>query len=137
MEHLLVKVMGLHEVNNMMKAFEHFMGEGQVDIYKLTEMTDDQIHEMKFKGTKGALQSLPKGQTTCLISFKELYWERVRNNDPMSDKLLTMMQDNFEDYEQNLILERLDALDDPDKPDELPPPPDSKTSQQGYTEGSK
>jgi len=36
-------------------------------------MTDDQIHELKFKGTKGALRSLPKGQTTCLISFKMLY----------------------------------------------------------------
>jgi len=34
-EHLLVKVMGLNEVNNMMKAFEYFIGEGQVDIYKL------------------------------------------------------------------------------------------------------
>jgi len=86
-----VKVMGLDEGNDVMKALEYFMGEGQVDIYKLTEMTDDQIKEMKFKGTKGALWSLPKGQTTRLISFKALYWERFRNNDPMLDKLLTMM----------------------------------------------
>jgi len=100
-----VKVMGLHEVNNVMKAFGHFMGEGQVNIYKVTEMTDDQIHEMKFKGTKGALWSLPKGQTR-LTSFKELYWERVRNNDPMSDELLTMRRDDFEDYKQNLILKQ-------------------------------
>jgi len=34
--HLLVKVMELAEDNNVMKALEHFMGEGQVDIYKLT-----------------------------------------------------------------------------------------------------
>jgi len=51
-EHLLVKVMGLDEGNDVMKALEYFMGEGQVDIYKLTEMTDDQIHEMKFKALK-------------------------------------------------------------------------------------
>jgi len=69
-EHLLVDVIGLTEDNNVMKALEYLKGEGQVNIYKLTEMTDDQIHELKFKGTKGALQSLPKGQTTCLISFK-------------------------------------------------------------------
>jgi len=89
-EHLLVRVMGLEADNNVMKAFENFMGEGQVDIYKLTEMTDDQIHNLKFKGTKGAFRSLPKGQTTRLISFNTLYWKRVRANDPMSDELLTM-----------------------------------------------
>jgi len=32
--------MGLTEDNDVMKALEYFMGEGQVDIYKLTEMTD-------------------------------------------------------------------------------------------------
>jgi len=53
-EHLLVDVMGLDEDNDVMKELENFMGEGQVDIYKLTEMTDDQIHDLKFKGTKGA-----------------------------------------------------------------------------------
>jgi len=84
--------MGLHEDNDVMKVLEHFMGEGQVDIYKLTELTDDQIHNMKFKGAKGAPQLLPTGQTTHLISFKTLYWERVRSNDPMSDELLTMTQ---------------------------------------------
>jgi len=123
-EHLiLVKVMGVNEDNDVMKALECFMGEGQVDIYKLTEMTDDQINDMKFKGAKGAPRLLPKGQATRLISFKALYWERVRSNDPMSDELLTMMQTFFEDYEQGLILEWLNALDDPDKPDEIPPPP--------------
>jgi len=78
MEHLLVDVMGLDEDNNVMKALKNFMGEGQVDIYKLTEMTDDQIHDLKFKGVKGAFQSLPKGQTMHLITFKLMYWEGVR-----------------------------------------------------------
>jgi len=73
MVHLLVDVMGLDEDNDVMKALEYFMGEGQVDIYKLTEMTNDQIHDLKFKGTTGALRLLPKGQTMCLISFKSLY----------------------------------------------------------------
>jgi len=54
-EHLLVDVMGLAEDNDVMKALEYFMGEGQVNIYKLTEMTDDQIHDLKFKGSEGAL----------------------------------------------------------------------------------
>jgi len=71
MEHLLVEVMGLNEDNDVMKVLKNFMGEGQVDIYKLTEMTDDQIHDLKFKGAKGAYRSLPKGQTTCLITFKQ------------------------------------------------------------------
>jgi len=83
---------------------------------------------MKFKGAKGALWLLPKWQTTHLISFKALYWGRVMNNDPMLDELLTMTHANLEDYEQNLILKWLDALDNPDKPDEIPLPPDSKTS---------
>jgi len=39
-----------------------------------------------------------------------------------------MSQIFFEEYKQNLTLERLNALDDLDKPDELPPPTDSKTS---------
>jgi len=55
MEHLLVDMMRLAEDNAVMKALEYFMGEGQVDIYKLAEMTDNQIHDLKFKGTKGAL----------------------------------------------------------------------------------
>jgi len=42
MEHLLVDVMGLEEDNDIMKALVHFMGLGWVDIYKLTEMTNDQ-----------------------------------------------------------------------------------------------
>jgi len=54
MEHLLVNVMGLNEDNNVMKALEHFMGVGQVDIFKLTEMTNNQIHNMKYKEDKGA-----------------------------------------------------------------------------------
>jgi len=41
---------------------------------------------------------------------------------------LTMSQIYFEECEQNLTLERLNAPDDPDKPDELPPPPNSKAS---------
>jgi len=40
MEHLLVDMMGLDEDNDVMKAPENFTGEGQVDIYKLTEMKD-------------------------------------------------------------------------------------------------
>jgi len=104
------------------------MGEGQVDIYKLTEMTDDQIHDLKFKGVKGAYRSLPKGQTMCLITFKQMYWEGVRAKLPWSEELLTMMPLFFEEYEQTVILERLEALDDPDKPDALPLPPDSKVN---------
>jgi len=127
-EHLLVDVMGLAKDNNVMKALEYFMGEGQVDIYKLTEMTDDQIHNLKFKGAKGALRSFPKGQTTCLITFKLMYWEGVRAKQPWSDELLTMMQNFFEEYEQTIILEQLGALDDPNRPDALPPPPDSKVN---------
>jgi len=53
MEHLLVRVMGLEKDNDVMKALEIFIGMGQVDIYKLTEMTDEQIQDLKFKGTKG------------------------------------------------------------------------------------
>jgi len=126
MEHLLVEVMGLKEDNDVMKVLENFMGEGQVDIYKLTEMTDDQIHNLKFKGAKGAYQSLPKGQTTCLITFKQMYWEGVKAKLLWLDELLTMKQLFFEEYEQTVILERLEALDDPNKPDVLPPLPDSK-----------
>jgi len=127
-EHLLVDVMGLAKDNDVMKALEYFMGKGQVNIYKLTEMTDNQIHDLKFKGAKGALRSLPKGQTTHLITFKVMYWEGVKAKQPWSDELLTMTQHFFEEYEQTLILERLEALDDPDRPDALPPPPDSKAN---------
>jgi len=37
-EHLLVNVLGLEADNDVMKALEHFMGAGQVDIYQLTEI---------------------------------------------------------------------------------------------------
>jgi len=127
-ELLLVEVMGLDEDNDVMKALENFMGEGQVDIYKVTEMTDDQIHNLKFKGAKGAYRSLPKGQTTHLITFKQMYWEGVRLKLPWLDELLTMTLISFEEYEQTVILECLEALDDPDKPDALPPPPDCKVN---------
>jgi len=57
----------------------------------------------------------------------------------MWDELLTLSHDDFEDYEQYLILQWLDDLGDPDKPDGLPPPPTVKNDllrlQQGYTEG--
>jgi len=55
-----------------------------------------------------------------------MYWEGVRAKQPWSDELLTMKQDFFEEYEQTIILERLEALDDPDRPDALPLPPNSK-----------
>jgi len=109
-EHLLVDVMGHEEDNDVMKALEHFMGVGQFDIYKLTEMTNDQIHDMKYKGNKGAFRSLPKGQTTCLVTFNTLYWECFKEKDPMWKEFLILSHDDFEDYEQYLILQRLEDL---------------------------
>jgi len=91
-------------------------------------MTDDQIHNLKFKGVKGAYRSLPKGQTTCLITFKQMYWEGVRAKLPWLDELLKMMLEFFKEYEQTVILECLEAQDDLDRPDALPLPPDSKAN---------
>jgi len=71
-EHLLENVIGLDSGNDVMKALEYFMGIGQIDIYRLTEMTPIQLQEMKYKGDKGALCLLPKGLTTCLVAFRTI-----------------------------------------------------------------
>jgi len=41
-----------------------------------------------------------------------------------------MMQDFFKEYKQTVKLECLEALDDQDRPDALPLPPDSKANNQ-------